>query len=299
VNDQRRGFLLVLFASVCLSTAPTVVKIGLNTGADPVQLLAPRMVLGAGLLWLWVGLSRPQRARIDRKGLGYAALIGALNAASLVFFYVGLRRIDASVAILTFSVYPAMLLLMLHLRGEKVTQRDMLRLVLAVAGIALVADPGGNADPIGVVLVLGCAFTYALYVLLVHTRMASYPPSTTTLWMVTFLTIAVLFVRPLFEPQGALAAEGWVVVVWTGVVATAVARLSGIAGIRLLGGGQSALLLPAQTVMTLSWAAVFLGERMTAWQGLGAALVLTSILLAKTLRRGNSGKSDPVPPQAS
>jgi len=296
VNDQRRGFLLVLFASVCLSTAPTVVKIGLNTGADPLQLLAPRMILGAGLLWLWVGLTRPQRARMDRRGVGYAALIGAFNAASLLLFYVGLRRVDASIAILVFSVYPAILLLLLHLRGEKATKRDVLRLVLAVAGLALVADPGGNADPIGVALILGCAITYALYVLVVHTRMTSYPSSTTTLWMLTFLTVGILVVRPFSAPQEPLNLEAWLVVIWTGVVATAVARLSMIAGIRLLGGGETALLLPAQTVMTLTWAAIFLGDRMSAWQGLGAALVLTSVLLATTLRKQRPGTPEPPHP---
>lgn len=285
MTDKTRGFLLVLFASACLSTAPTVVKFGLNTGADPMQLLAPRMIVGAGLLWLWVGLTRPHRARMDRRGLKLAAFIGACNAASLIFFYVGVRRIDASVAILTFSVYPAMLLLMLHLRGEKATKRDLLRLVLAFAGIALVADPRGNVDPLGIVLVLGCALTYAIYVLVVHTWMGSYPSSTTTLWMVSFLAVGVLLMWPLAPAGEPLSLEAWLVVAWTGIIATAVARLSMITGIGLIGGGQTALLLPAQIVMTLAWSAIFLGERMTPWQGLGAALVLASILLAKTPRR--------------
>ena len=75
--------------------------------------------------------------------------------------------------------------------------------------------------------------------------------------------------------------------------ATAVARLSMIAGIGLIGGGQTALLLPAQIVMTLAWSAIFLGERMTSWQGLGAALVMTSILLAKASRGRGSPTNQP------
>ena len=82
-----------------------------------------------------------------------------------------------------------------------------MRLVLAIGGIALVADPSGSADPIGVALVLGCALTYALYVLVVHTRMASYPSSTTTLWMLTFLTAGVLIMRPFSSPQEPLTFE--------------------------------------------------------------------------------------------
>jgi drug/metabolite transporter (DMT)-like permease len=58
-----------------------------------------------------------------------------------------------------------------------------------------------------------------------------------------------------------------------------------VEGVRLLGGGQTALLMPAETVMTLAWAALLLGERISAQQTVGAGLVLTSVLLATVLRR--------------
>ena len=150
MKDRTRGFLLVVLAALCLSTIPTVIKLGLRDGADPLQLLAPRMILGAVLLWLWVALTRPHRLRIDRRGLLTCALAGAINTVSLSLFYLGLRRLDASVVIVIFSIFPAILLLMLHLRGESVTRRDMIRLTLAVAGVALVANVGGGVDLLGV-----------------------------------------------------------------------------------------------------------------------------------------------------
>ena len=58
MSDQTRGFLLIVLASVCLATLPTAVKLGLDV-ADPVQLLAPRMALGAALIALWIGVTRP------------------------------------------------------------------------------------------------------------------------------------------------------------------------------------------------------------------------------------------------
>lgn len=285
VEDRARGLLLVLFASVCLSTVPTVVRFGLQHGAAPLQLLAPRMLLGGALLWLWLAVTRPHRLRIDRHGLATCAVAGALNSVSLLCFYLGLRRVGASVAILVFSTYPALLLLLLHLRGTSVTRRDLLRLALALGGIALVADPGGTVDPLGVLYIVLCAGLYAVYMLVVHERLLLYPASTSAVWIVTFLALGALLMRPLAMPAPPLDAVGWGVVLWSGILGTAVTRVAVVEGIRLIGSGQTALLLPVETVLTLFWAALFLGERIDARQLVGAGLVMTSVLLATVFRR--------------
>lgn len=285
MTSQTRGTFLVIFASLCLATLPVVIKWGLRTGADPVQLLAPRMVLATALLWLWMWMTRPHRIRIDRRGLLNSILAGFLNTLALLCFYLGLRRIDASVAILVFTIYPAILLTMLHLRGESVTRRDLLRLALALSGVVLVADPGGSADILGVVLVLGTACMYASYIFVLHTRLVSYPTTTTTLWIITTLGVGTTLLLPLFPSERSLGMEGWGVVIWSALIGTVLARLAIIEGIRLVGGGQTALLLPVETVASITMAALFLGERISLTQMAGAVLVLTSVMLATAFRR--------------
>ncbi len=285
MEDRSRGFILVLFAALCLSTVPTVLRVGLQTGAAPLQLLAPRMILGAGLLWLWVGATRPGGIRIDRRGLRYCAIAGGVNAVNLLMFYLGLRRVGASVAILIFSVYPALLLLLLHLRGESANRRDLLRLVLALSGIALVADFGGAVDPVGVALIFGCAVLYAFYMLIIHEHLVEYRASTSALWIVTFLAVGSLLMLPLAAPGPPLDSTGWAVVVWSGFIGTAVARVATIAGVRLVGGAQTALLLPVEVILSVFWAALFLGERINSRQVAGAFLIIASVLLATVFRR--------------
>lgn len=285
MRSPTRGLLLVLFASACLSTLPAAVKIGLAENADPLQLLAPRMVLGAGLLWLWIGVTRPDRLRIDAQGRWDCAIAGCINGIGLTLFYLALRYIDASVAIVIFTVYPAVLLLLLHLRGEPVGRLDWVRLALAVAGIALVANPDGSIDVLGMGLALACAGLYALYMLVVHTRLVSHRASTSTVWILTFMAGAVVLLRLFEHPEQPLGPAGWAVVVWTAVVGTAVARLAAISGIRLIGGGQTALLLPVETVLSVAWATLLLGERMSVAQVMGGILVLASVGLV-ALQRG-------------
>ena len=285
MESRTRGFLLVLLAALCLSTVPPVLKVGLREGADPLQLLAPRMILGAALLWLWVRLTRPQRMHIDAAGLRDCAIAGGINAVSLLLFYVGLRRVDATVAVLVFSIYPVLLLLFLHLLGEHVTRRDLLRLGLAMAGVALVTGFGGSADLRGVAYLVACAALYTIYMLVVQTRLVRLPASTAALWIVTFLTAGVLLMRPLVTSTEALDLAGWGVVLWSAVLGTAVARVATVEGIRAVGSAQTALLLPVETVLSVTWAALFLGERIHGLQALGAVLVIASVLLATALRR--------------
>ena len=279
MSDATRGFLLIVLASVCLATLPTAVKLGLDV-ADPVQLLAPRMALGAALIALWIGLTRPQRFRIDHNGLRACVLAGVLNVVSLLLFYEALRRVDAAIAMLVFSVYPAILLLMLHLRGERVTRLDAVRLALALAGVALITQPGGGADALGVALAVGCAGVYALYMLLIQTRLTALPASTSTVWIVTTMAVVLLVLRLFVRPAVPLDAYGWMVVVWSAVLGTGVARMATVAAVRLIGSGQTALLLPVETVLSVGVAMLVLGERLSLPQATGAALVLTSVGLA-------------------
>ena len=104
MRAHDRGFLVVFVASACLSTLPTAVKIGLTVGAaTPLQLLAPRMVIGSSFIGLYLLLRRSGGILIDRRGRQSAALAGVFNLLALLFFYWALRRIDAAVGMLVFS----------------------------------------------------------------------------------------------------------------------------------------------------------------------------------------------------
>jgi drug/metabolite transporter (DMT)-like permease len=59
-------------------------------------------------------------------------------------------------------------------------------------------------------------------------------------------------------------------------------------GLQRIGGGQVALLMPLETLLSVLWAVLFLQERLTLWQTLGGVLILSSALLAiQRLKRAN------------
>jgi drug/metabolite transporter (DMT)-like permease len=285
VRAHNRGFLVVFVASVCLSTLPAAVKIGLTVGtATPLQLLAPRMVIGSSLIGLYLLQRRSGGILIDRRGRQSAALAGVFNLSALLFFYWALERIDAAVGMLVFSTYPALLLGVLALRGETITRLDWTRLAMALLGIVLVSDLTGEVDPLGIFFAVVCASFYALYMLVIHTRLVAYRATSTAFWITGTMGLLAYLLLPLEAPSEPLTSVGWGVVLWSAVIGTAVARVATIQGVRLLGGGQAALLMPIEAVMSLGWVALLLGERLAPMQWLGAGMIVGAVMLAPARR---------------
>ncbi|MCA9981556.1 MAG: EamA family transporter, partial [Anaerolineales bacterium] len=73
---------------------------------------------------------------------------------------------------------------------------------------------------------------------------------------------------------------GWLAMVVQGVIATFLARIATYAGIRRVGSAQYALLAPVESLFTLLWAALFLGESFSPLQAVGAGLIIVSLTLA-------------------
>jgi drug/metabolite transporter (DMT)-like permease len=51
-------------------------------------------------------------------------------------------------------------------------------------------------------------------------------------------------------------------------------------GLQRIGGGQVALLVPLETLLSVLWSVLFLQEHLSLWQALGGVLILSSALLA-------------------
>jgi len=285
MNTKIRGTLLVLLASLCLSTAPTVIKFGFNADVDPVTQLTFRLWIGALALWVVFLVAQPGKLKIDRKGLIACALAAAANTISLGSFYIAVTHIEISVAIVIFSTFPMVALLLLALKGERITRLHLIRFGLALLGVYLLVGFAGQIDLFGVGLVVLTAIFFAVHITLIQWRLSEYRTRTITVYILSFMS---LYMGVVYLATGhgvpTMGADGWAVVIYTGLVATAIARFAMFAGIRHIGSGQTALLGPLETLMAVVWAMIFLDERLTLIQISGGVLILISAALASLQR---------------
>ena len=285
-----QGWALALLTSTCFSTMPVALKYAINLGLDPAQLLAMRYLAASLLLAGTVAVISPRRLRADRQLLLFAA-IGGLAYASAVYLYSpSLTRLAASVSAMTFSMYSLLVLVVLAFLGEKFTYRNTVRLALGLAGVYLLIGPGGQVDPIGFLLVFGAMVAMTVYLFAIQGRLASYDALTAAVYLVAAMTVAINLIWLLGgAPWHSPGTRGWLAIGWMAIIGTYLAQLTMVTSIRIIGGGQVALLNPLETLLTVIWSVLFLSESLTVLQWAGGGLILLSALLAiQRLRRART-----------
>ncbi len=281
-NRPQWGLFVALLANMALGLNSTFAKFAYRAGLDPNTLTAMRLGVAAVVLWLlfitrWQGL-----ISISRQALLGCMVMGAANFVAQISYYWGLTRINASIGTLIFYLYPAVVILLLRLRGEALTTRRLARLGIALIGVALLVDITGNGvDMIGVLLVFITILTYALHLVIGQ-------------FVINDVADATLVAATCHRPGWRCwpcQASGWRSAAarrWSrgrggdarvGLLGTVVARLAMFTAIKRVGSTQLALLGVVEPVITVAVARVFLGETLAPIQWIGGGLVLASLLL--------------------
>jgi drug/metabolite transporter (DMT)-like permease len=281
------GWTVALFSTACFSLAPVVGKAAIDLGIDAVLLLTLRLIIATFLLGTTTALARPGRLRLPRRSLAITVATGLANGIAMVCFFVALTRLDSSVAAMILSLGPLVVLVLLALRGERFTYRNLIRLGLGLTGAYLLIGPGGPVDLLGALLVLVAVLFFPLPLVTIQWYLSDEDPWAITLYMVATMALVSavwwLIQGAVWTPFGW---QGWALLGILTVVSTYLARLGMFVAVRALGGGQVGLLGPVETMLTVLWSVVFLGDRLTWLQWLAAALIALSALMAvQRLRR--------------
>ena len=275
------GWAIAIGSTVAFSFATPLARAAILLGITPSALLAIRLTITTLLLFGTILLGDVARLRIDRRGLGLCILAGVANGMGMLAYFSSLTRISSSIASIIFSLSPLVVLALLALRGEKFTARNIARLALGLGGVYLLIGPGGNMDITGALLALASVFTVPFQIVIMQWFLGGYDARTVTLYMVgTMMVIAT----------GAWLVEGvewhdpgwrgWALVMALAVVSTYLARLMLFVSVRKIGGGQTGLLAPLETLFTVIWSILFLRERLMPVQWIGSSLIVLSAALA-------------------
>jgi drug/metabolite transporter (DMT)-like permease len=272
---------MTLASVLAFSIAPPISKAIISLGVNPTAMLVARFVITIGLLASTLSLAGRGRARMDRRGVVTSTVAGLINGVGMLAFFWSLTRLEASVASMIFSLNPLATLTLLALRGEKYTYRNLIRLALGLGGLYLLIGRGGQVDWLGAVMVFVSIWTSAIQLSFIQWFLHGYDSRSVTFFVtggMMLMIVAYWLVQGI--PWSAPGLLGWLGIVTLAVVSTYLARLLMIAAIRQIGSAQIALLTPLETLLSVIWSLLFLGERLSAAQWLGGGLILLSALLA-------------------
>jgi len=292
LNSARStGLWLAVLAAFGFSAKAILVK--LAYAAYPVAavtLLALRMSFALPV-FVWVGIKASRNAPpLTRRDWGFVTALGLLGYyGASIFDFVGLQYITAGLERLILFTYPTLTILLSALFfGHVIGRREAGALVLCYVGIAaaFAHDLSLGADSaavwIGGGFVFASSLSYALYLAgsaRMIARLGAARFTALAMLVSTAATLAhFLATQPLAELLQPLPVYGYGL--GMAVLSTVIPVFAQSAAIRRIGAGPAALIGTIGPLVTIALGWWVLGEAISAWQLLGAALVVAGIVLA-------------------
>ncbi len=289
------GLVLVCLAAVSWGTTGSVMTLlAGETTPSPLLVGWARMAVAAPCLLLAIAFS-PSSARAPadwhRRDWAKTTLLGAAMAAYQVCYFWAVPRTGVALTAL-FAICSAPLLIAagaaLWLK-ERATPAARVALLLAMGGAAMVlAGPRADGAPpvgfaAGALAALGAGVSYAVYAVTAKELVRRIPPL--PLAALTFTLAAVLLTPVLVLERGAAAqlAAGWPLLVYLGIVPTAVAYVVFGAGLRRVTATAAGIATLLEPLTAAALGVLVFGERLGAVGWAGAALLLAALgLLARS-----------------
>lgn len=289
-RDRVAGLLLLLTPVIWGATFPAA-KVALRH-VTPWTFVAWSRGLGLLAIAVVLLVRRPPRAAWTPGLVPAGALLGGLMTAGYVLQTVGINHTTATNAGFITVLYVVLAPAGAALIGRHAPDRvDVLCLTVALAGLALLSLRGGGFRA-GDLVVLASAAAFAAHIVAVDVLVDRYPAAPLALaQMAASAAITAAIALPAGPQAGGVASLWWIFVL-TGVLGSGIAFSVQVMAQQSLSPVRASILLGAEALVAALVAAIWLGERLSARQWIGAAAVLAAIALSELYPRGA-----PAPPE--
>jgi len=274
-------------AGMLWGTSFVAMKIGLEY-VDPYSFAFLRLLGGSVLSAAFMfSVERPSAALLRDRMIW---VLGALNAVGFIFQNVGLTYTTATrTALIVNSNLAVTALLSWRIHHEPMGLGKLLALPSAILGVFLLTTGGdlstlSGGQATGDLLVLLAGLIWSLFIVLnkgaVSRKGSEISQIVTWVMLVTAVIIAPFTFTLGSIVRSVIPWEGWLVVAYTAVFCTFIPYLFLSKALRFVSATVSSLVLLIEIIMAIVSSALILGEQFAVGSGLGAALVLASIILA-------------------
>ena len=151
-----------------------------------------------------------------------------------------------------------------------------------MAGLYLLCMQGESGINGGDLLVLGCAPIFAIQILLVD----HFVPHTdgVRLSCIQFFTVGILNMPLMFifeQPSLSAMVDGWLPILYAGLLSSGVAYTLQVVAQKHTHPTTASVLMSLESVFAVLAGLVLMGERLTAWEWCGCAVMFAAVILAQ------------------
>lgn len=282
--QQPTGILLIIIATLSLSTESIAAKFAYQAGATVFTTLAVRNVLGALLFWATLLITKTSAVLSTNQLIRVIGLaIGGQAMLTLALFN-AYKYIPAAMAILLFFVYPSITsVLSYFILHEPLHRRKLSALVLTLVGcLIILGRPMEALNPLGIFLALIAAVINAFFLVFSGKVLKDVAVPVFNAYMTSSCAIFFLVAGlTLGEINFRLPAQAWGSLIFLGIICTFIAMFTLLKGITIIGASRSAIISSLQPAFTGVLGFFLLGEQLSMWQIIGGAIVLLGVLIQR------------------
>jgi drug/metabolite transporter (DMT)-like permease len=272
------GVALVILSTLCLSLTPTAAKLAYIDGSNPLTVLTLRGLVAVVLILLLIGAFERRRAW-DRRDIMAAVIAGLWYCLMLYGYFGSVRTIDVKLAILIYFLHPVFIVVASAVMKRTSIPPAQLALSMVIfvgLGIVLGAE-FSRLDGLGLALAVLSAIGVTGVILFSARAQRTMTTLSVSLVMTAVTTVVFGIVTVATSdwswPQSSV---GWLAITLA-ALALVVGMLAFFKAFEFIGVVRTTVLSNAEPLFGILFAYVLLGERLTGYQLIGAAIVIAAL----------------------
>ena len=264
----------------------------MNNGAAVESILFFRYAFAVVILGAFLWLTK-QSFKITAKQAGVLLVLGLLYTSSSIFLFEAYNYIASGLATTLIFLYPVLVAIIMVFLGVVPSWPVWLAIAATFGGVLVMTQgSGGEAiDPIGVLLSLGSALVYALFIVIINRSKAIAEISNTLLTFYALTVGAVVFLgMSLFSDTTIIAGiEGgsaWLNLVGLALLPTIVSTATLAIATRNIGATKASVLGVFEPITAILVGTMMFGEPLTTniIVGICIAIVAVTFMISVTKR---------------
>lgn len=256
----------------------------MSNGASVDSILFFRYFIAVALLGLYLAWRRAS-FRVTLQQGALLAVLGLLFAASSILLFESYRYIPSGLATTLIFLFPVMVALIMVLLGVYPTWQVWLSIAISFVGVIAMTGVGTGtaAHPVGVLLSIGSALSYAIFIVIVNRSRSIARVSNTVLTFYALAVGSIVFgLRILASDSAPMAGisgtVAWVNLIGLALLPTIISTATLSVATRRIGAAKASVLGVFEPVTAIVVGVAVLGEPLTLNIILGISLAIAAVL---------------------
>lgn len=264
----------------------------MKNGAAIESILFFRYAIAVLFLGLFLLLSK-QSFKISRKEAGVLLILGLLYTSSSIFLFEAYNYIASGLATTIIFLYPVLVAIIMVFLKVVPSWPVWLSIILTFAGVVIMtqSDSTHTINPIGVILSLGSALVYALFIVIINRSKTISNISNSLLTFYALTVGAIIFLGKIIISDIDITAGinhnmAWLNLVGLALLPTVVSTATLAIATRNIGATKASVLGVFEPVTAILIGTIVFGEALTTNIIVGILLSIAAItfMIAKTKR---------------